>query len=79
LADGQTVKGLGPMAFDRRAVQACDGSCKIIFTGAGGRVQVNFFKTVWGDILMSKQAGVFVSGLVTRNGPQVTILLQDLH
>ena len=78
LVDGQAVSGLGPMQFDRAAVKACDGACTITFTGAGGSVSVAFFKNVWGSALMSKKGGVYISGLVRKNGASTKVLLSGV-
>ncbi len=79
LIDGQPVSGLGPMQFSRDAVKSCDGSCTITFTGAGGSVSVAFFKNVWGGTLLSKKGGVYISGLVRKNGGSTKILLNGVR
>jgi hypothetical protein len=79
LTDGQPVSGLGPMQFSRDAVKACDGTCTITFTGAGGSVSVAFFKNVWGTALLSKKDGVYISGLVKKSGGSTKILLSGVR
>ena len=79
LTDGQVVSGLGPMQFSREAVKACDGACTITFSGAGGSVSVAFFRNVWGSQLLSKKGGVYISGLVRKNGGSVKILLNGVR
>ena len=79
LTDGQPVNGLGPMSFDRQAVEACDGPCSITFTGAGGTVTGRFFKAAFGAGLLGKQGGVYVSGLVRKSGGGVTILINGVR
>ncbi len=79
LVDGQSVSGLGPMQYSRDAVKSCDGSCTITFTGAGGSVSVAFFKNVWGTPLLSKKGGVYISGLVRKNGGSTKILLNGVR
>lgn len=79
LQDGQQVQKLGPMTFDKSALQACEGSCNLTFTGAGGSVKVAFFKQVWGPALEGKSGGVYLSGLVKKNGDAVKIILSNVQ
>lgn len=79
LADGQTVTGLGPMSYNKVAVDICEGACSIVFTGAGGSVTVAFFKNAWGKQLMQKSGKVYISGLVRKNGDSVKILLTGVR
>ena len=79
LVNGQSVSGLGPMSFSRDAVDICQGTCSVLFTGAGGTVSVAFFKNVWGPKLMAKSGGVYISGLVRKSGGSVKILLSGVR
>jgi len=79
LVNGQAVVGLGPMQYSREAVKACDGACTVVFTGAGGSVSVAFFKNVWGESLMAKQGGVYISGLVRKSGGSTAIMLSGVR
>lgn len=79
LVDGQSVTGLGPMSFDRSAVQKCEGSCTVTFSGAGGTVRVAFFKQVWGPTLLAKSGSVYVSGLVRKSGTSTKIILSNVN
>lgn len=78
LQDGKKVASLGPMTFDKKAVQNCEGTCAVTFSGAGGSVRVKFFKQVWGPVLLSKSGGVYVTGLVRKSGGSTQIMLSDV-
>jgi outer membrane biosynthesis protein TonB len=79
LSDGQQVAKLGPMTFDKSALAACEGSCSLKFTGAGGSVKVAFFKQVWAPALEAKSGGVYLTGLVKKNGSDVKIILSNVQ
>lgn len=79
LLDGQQVVKLGPMRFDPAQIQACEAACSVMFRGAGGSLQVKFFKGVWGPALLSKSGGVYVSGLVRKGAAGSTLLLSDVQ
>ncbi len=79
LTDGQQVAKLGPMTFSKAALDSCEGSCNIAFTGAGGTVKVAFFKQVWASALTSKSGGIYLSGLVKKNGGEVKIILSNVQ
>jgi hypothetical protein len=50
------------------------------FNGAGGSVKVAFFKNVWGPTLESKAGGgVYLSGIVKKNGDSVKIILSNVQ
>lgn len=78
LTDGQQVTNLGPMSFDKGALADCEGSCSITFSGAGGTVKGAFFKGVWGPSLEGKTGGVYLSGLVKKNGDSVKIIVSNV-
>ncbi len=79
LTDGQQVEKLGPMSFDKSALAACEGSCNLMLSGAGGSVKAAFFKQVWGPALEGKTGGVYLSGLVKKNGDAVKIILSNVQ
>jgi hypothetical protein len=79
LVDGQTVSRLGPMSYSKAAVAQCSGSCNVTFTGAGGSVQVAFFKAAWGPTLQGKSGAVYVSGRVKKGGGGTKILLSNVE
>ena len=79
LRSGQNVSGLGPMAFDRAAVERCQVKCSIGMVGAGGSVSVKFFKQHWGPSLLAKPGRVYISGLVQKEGKATTILLNGVR
>lgn len=79
LTEGQQVQKLGPMTFDKTALAECDGSCNLTFSGAGGSVKAAFFKQVWGPALEGKTGGVYLSGLVKKNGDSVKIILSNVQ
>lgn len=78
LANGQTVSGLGPLSYDKTEIEICEGSCNVTFVGAGGAVQVSFFKGAYGDMLMKKNGPVYISGLVRKKGKTVKIILSGV-
>lgn len=79
LQNGQTVKGFGPLTFNKDSVDICEGACTVMFFGAGGSVSVAFFKSAWGPALMSKSGPVYISGSVRKSGGSVKILLNGVR
>ena len=76
---GQTVSAVGPMTFNKNAVETCDGGCTVTFSGAPGSVRVKFFKEVWGPSLMAKDGGVRISGLMREDSGGKFILLSNVE
>jgi hypothetical protein len=65
------------MTFDKGALAACQGSCTITFSGAGGSVRVAFFKEAWASTLEAKSGGVYISGAVRKGAAGAKILLSN--
>lgn len=78
LRDGQSVARLGPMSFERAAIQRCQVMCTVIFRGPPGALQVNFVKSAWGAALLSKRGRVYIGGLVRKSGGQTKLILQGV-
>jgi len=79
LHDGQVISHLGPMHFDKSAVARCTGSCSVTFSGPAGSVQGVFFKSAWGQKLLAKPRGVYLSGLVRGSGGATKILISNVQ
>jgi hypothetical protein len=79
LADGQTVSGIGPFTFDRKAVAQCQAACTVAFKGPMGMITGKFFKSIWGPILLEKSGPVRLSGLIRKVGPSTKIIISDIQ
>lgn len=79
LVDGQSVSDFGPLRFSKDAVKNCDGACTVTFFGAGGSVTIAFFKNAWGDKLLAKSGGVYITGMVRKSGGPTKIILTGVR
>jgi len=78
LRPGVNITSLGPMAFNPDSVRNCEMKCTIRMVGAGGIVNVKFFKIHYGAKLLPKARMVYISGLVQKSGGTTTVLLNGV-
>ena len=78
LVNGQKVT-IGPMAYNKAAIDRCAMKCELQFHGAGGIITGVFFTAAYADKLKGKSGGAYITGIVKKNGSSVNMIIQGVR